>query len=74
MPISLLFSGDVSLSAEDKPPDPDPLHPPIPKRGQPLPYHHQEEEVEGVEFLDEQESPKHTAFKFLLAGGVAGAG
>ncbi|TFK75844.1 mitochondrial carrier [Pluteus cervinus] len=69
------MEGDVSLSAEDKPPDAvlamakPSSHPSAP----PLPYHHQEEELEGVDFIDEEESAKHAAFKFLLAGGVAGA-
>ncbi|KAF8655237.1 hypothetical protein AX16_003142 [Volvariella volvacea WC 439] len=76
------MEGDVSLSAEDKPPETVIPVPPSLSLGavgvthdQTLPHRRQEEEEEGVEYLDEEltEPPKHTALKFLLAGGIAGA-
>lgn len=74
--------GDVSLSAEDKPPDLGTLNasnlgasgsgfPPAPSQSQVEEDHHyyEDDEEEHHHFLE-----GHTALKFLLAGGVAGAG
>ncbi|KIY74158.1 mitochondrial carrier [Cylindrobasidium torrendii FP15055 ss-10] len=73
------MEGDVSLSAEDKPPIPPPTtaswsHPPP---SPPPPLAHDEHDDDGLED-DEDEHPHgwlegHTALKFLFAGGVAGA-
>lgn len=66
--------GDDSLSAENKPPDSALLiaaaKQPHASKNHEFPHdEEQEEEEEGHHFLE-----GHTALKFLLAGGVAGAG
>lgn len=73
------MEGDVSLSAEDKPPEPHKpaLHP----EGFHLPQNNRtydwDEEDEGFfeddEIMDHSVLDGHTSLKFLLAGGVAGA-
>lgn len=90
-PLTMLFPGDVSLSAEDKPPGP-----PTYKVNPSGPYSNpssstallepdeegEEQEDEEYDYFDEDEVEEeqhqflegHTAIKFLLAGGVAGAG
>lgn len=78
------MEGDVSLSAEDKPPDgpskavpnaqvpviPQPLHP-----VQSTYVEHEEEQEDDDDAFDDSHGwlEGHTALKFLLAGGVAGA-
>lgn len=70
-----LFKGDDSLSAENKPPDLSSLL--VAAKQAPIsngPNHElapgeHEEDDEGHHFLE-----GHTALKFLLAGGIAGAG
>ena len=72
----LHFVGDVSLSAEDKPPGPPNT---AASRNQnvpnPPPVYGDDEDDDGFE---EDDLPGwlegHTALKFLFAGGVAGAG
>jgi solute carrier family 25 phosphate transporter 23/24/25/41 len=70
-----LSQGDDSLSAENKPPDSSPIitaakQPPVSNApNHELVHGEDEEEDEGHHFLE-----GHTALKFLLAGGVAGAG
>lgn len=66
--------GDDSLSAENKPPDSSPFRaaakqPPVSNGPNDLTHGEGEEEDESHHFLE-----GHTALKFLLAGGVAGAG
>jgi hypothetical protein len=73
------ITGDVSLSAEDKPPEPIAYKVTYPSQvnGQALDlepdkefdYLDEDEEIEHHHFLE-----GHTALKFLFAGGVAGAG
>ncbi|KAJ4001103.1 mitochondrial carrier [Lentinula boryana] len=66
------MEGDVSLSAEDKPPVP-PLRPSNVGQSQPAPVPYDGEEDDE---LDPEHDPvviHHTALKFLLAGGIAGA-
>ncbi len=72
------ISGDVSLSAEDKPPEPIAYKVTPPQvNGHALDlepdgdfdYLDEDEEIEHHHFLE-----GHTALKFLFAGGVAGAG
>lgn len=73
--ILALSQGDNSLSAENKPPDSSPFmavakQPPVSNgSNHELAHGEDEEEDEGSHFLE-----GHTALKFLLAGGVAGAG
>jgi len=84
----MLFPGDVSLSAEDKPPGPPtykvnssgPHSNPSSSAALLEPDHEEDEEYD---YFDEDEVEEeghhqflegHTAIKFLLAGGVAGAG
>jgi solute carrier family 25 (mitochondrial phosphate transporter), member 23/24/25/41 len=68
-------SGDVSLSAEDKPPDTfrSPNVEQYAAETRPITHEHDlladDEEEEHHGFLE-----SHTALKFLLAGGIAGAG
>lgn len=57
------MEGDVSLSAEDRPP---PL--PVVYNGSPTTTH--QEQPEELHVHEEH----HTALRFLIAGGVAGAG
>jgi len=73
--ISTPYQGDIRLSAENKPPDSGPF---IAQAQQPHVSNElnhkctdgeEEEEEEGHHFLE-----GHTALKFLLAGGIAGAG
>ena len=66
--------GDVSLSAENRPPDLSPLtaaatKSPVSNGQNHELAHGEDEEEEGHHFLE-----GHTALKFLLAGGIAGAG
>lgn len=85
----MLFPGDVSLSAEDKPPNPptykvNPSGPHSnPSSSAALLEPDEEEEDEEYDYFDEDEVEEeephqflegHTAIKFLLAGGIAGAG
>ncbi|KAL0949489.1 hypothetical protein HGRIS_009543 [Hohenbuehelia grisea] len=70
------MEGDVSLSAEDKPPD---LVAIVPNHSDPH-FGHPDEFLDGDDddFFDDEEAPHswlegHTALKFLLAGGIAGA-
>jgi solute carrier family 25 phosphate transporter 23/24/25/41 len=77
------FAGDVSLSAEDRPPKlslaatsptatlSTPLDSRQPTRSTTLDFDEEDEEEEP---LDHAAIESHTAFKFLLAGGIAGAG
>lgn len=75
--------GDVSLSAEDLSLD-QPYVAPVSKEVSPVPVDHRlpyDDEEEDEEYDDyEEEEPHHswlggsTAVKFLLAGGLAGAG
>jgi solute carrier family 25 (mitochondrial phosphate transporter), member 23/24/25/41 len=87
--LTILFTGDVSLSAEDKPPSP-----PTYKINPSGPHYNSsssatllepddEGEEEEYDYFDEDEVEEeeqhqflegHTAIKFLFAGGVAGAG
>jgi len=88
--LTTLYPGDVSLSAEDKPPTP-PTYKvntsssnPGPLSSAALLEPDDEEEDEEYDYFDEDEVEEdegqhqflegHTAVKFLLAGGVAGAG
>jgi solute carrier family 25 phosphate transporter 23/24/25/41 len=90
--LTMLFPGDVSLSAEDKPPSP-PTYKVNPSGPHSNPSSSatllepddgdDEEEDEEYDYFDEDEVEEeeqhqflegHTAIKFLLAGGVAGAG
>jgi solute carrier family 25 phosphate transporter 23/24/25/41 len=70
-----LDQGDDSLSAENKPPDFSPFivmakQPPVSNGpNHELAHGEDEEDDEGHHFLE-----GHTALKFLLAGGIAGAG
>lgn len=67
-----VFSGDVSLSAEDKPPVP-PLRPLNVDQSPPVPAPYDGEEEDE---LDPEHDPAvihHAALRFLLAGGIAGA-
>lgn len=70
-----LSQGDDSLSAENKPPDLSPFiaaatQPPVSNGpNHELAHGEGEEDDESHHFLE-----GHTALKFLLAGGVAGAG
>lgn len=77
--------GDVSLSAEDKPPDgpskavPNTQVPAIPQPLLPVQstyVEHEEEQEDDDDAFDDSHGwlEGHTALKFLLAGGVAGAG
>lgn len=70
--------GDVSLSAEDKPPDVSVTRISYPSSGD-----HQTSDSDLVDdgYLDDDEEDEHhswleghTALRFLFAGGVAGAG
>jgi len=90
MYLTLLELGDVSLSAEDKPPSIVPSPSPVASMAAaqvtlpPLPVDHSysrqtEEEDQGeVQVYEEEEHHSwlggSTAVKYLLAGGVAGAG
>jgi solute carrier family 25 phosphate transporter 23/24/25/41 len=74
-----LITGDVSLSAEDKPPEPIAYKVTFPSQvnghaldlepDKEFDYLDEDEEIEHHHFLE-----GHTALKFLFAGGVAGAG
>ncbi|TFY79868.1 hypothetical protein EWM64_g4142 [Hericium alpestre] len=75
------MEGDVSLSAEDKPPDyvfqVPTTNPPIPVDNEKLEYDEEEEEEEEEEGIGEEQPgwlEGQTALKFLTAGGIAGAG
>lgn len=78
-----ISSGDVTLSAEDRPP-PHPIHKhPHPHFHQPqlvdyqAEYEEDDSEYNEDEEFEEEEMEEHhfsTSFKFLLAGGIAGAG
>ncbi|KAJ3882887.1 mitochondrial carrier [Lentinula edodes] len=66
------MEGDVSLSAEDKPPVP-PLRPLNADQSPPVPAPYDGEEEDE---LDPEQDPAvihHAALRFLLAGGIAGA-
>jgi len=87
--LTTLYAGDVSLSAEDKPPTP-PTYKvntsssnPGPSSSAALLEPDDDEEDGEYDYFDEDEVEEegqhqflegHTAVKFLLAGGVAGAG
>ncbi|KAF7798945.1 hypothetical protein EIP86_010173 [Pleurotus ostreatoroseus] len=86
-PARVNMEGDVSLSAEDMSPT-RPYHPPVKHASHQVPVDYEEDDLEEDEELDdddyylegEDEEEPHswiggsTAAKFLLAGGVAGAG
>ncbi|KAJ7283581.1 mitochondrial carrier [Mycena rebaudengoi] len=68
------MEGDVSLSAEDRPPTPPKLEPSASQAG--FDHSHDPEDDEDDEDEDDDAHgwlEGHTAMKFLLAGGVAGA-
>ncbi len=71
------YTGDVSLSAEDKPPLPPPTTSvsSVDVRTQST-YPDEDEDLDDGDYDDEPHGwlDGHTAFKFLMAGGVAGAG
>jgi hypothetical protein len=73
-------TGDVSLSAEDKPPPPHrpALHPEdfhLPQNNRTYDWDEEDEDfVEDDEMEDHSFLEGHTSLKFLFAGGVAGAG
>jgi solute carrier family 25 phosphate transporter 23/24/25/41 len=67
-----VYAGDVSLSAEDRPGmNPKPKFPLKNSLQQPLPP---KKEVEEEHRHSSNDVDTNTAFKFLLAGGIAGAG
>ncbi|KIK68070.1 hypothetical protein GYMLUDRAFT_36899 [Collybiopsis luxurians FD-317 M1] len=70
------MEGDVSLSAEDKPPVPLTSRPLNLNQSQGQPSHYEGEEDEDHSDHEQHDSTSiadHTALKFLLAGGIAGA-
>ncbi|KAK0206675.1 mitochondrial carrier [Desarmillaria ectypa] len=72
------MEGDVSLSAEDKPPDKTVQAPAIPQTLPPVQstyVEHEEEQEDDDDTFDDSHGwlEGHTALKFLLAGGIAGA-
>jgi solute carrier family 25 phosphate transporter 23/24/25/41 len=74
---SLIFTGDVSLSAEDKPPEHAPKPSVEPKSHDTV--HASNQDLSNAPDAEEDEEEdltmeSHTALKFLLAGGIAGAG
>lgn len=71
IPAWLIPLGDVSLSAEDKPPDRPPKSADEAVHAQP---EHRQTKQDEQEEADDTMIESHTALKFLLAGGIAGAG
>ena len=72
--ILTLYEGDVTISGEDRPPV-NPIKPlPLPFPGD----HSSDEDDEYDDEFDDEELPEpnhySTSFKFLVAGGIAGAG
>ncbi|RXW24666.1 hypothetical protein EST38_g1129 [Candolleomyces aberdarensis] len=70
------MEGDVSLSAEDKPPPPNPSHEGfhLPQNNRTYDWDEEDEDFyEDDELVDTHVLEGHTALKFLFAGGVAGA-
>ncbi|KAJ3753300.1 mitochondrial carrier [Lentinula raphanica] len=66
------MEGDVSLSAEDKPPLP-PLRPANADQSQPAPVPYDGEEDDELDPENNSAVIHSTALRFLLAGGIAGA-